>query len=142
MRSIVQKLIRRHPHVFDTVTVDGVDQVLTNWDEIKAQEKRAKGEVERGPLDGIPAALPALEKARVLQSKAAKAGLLDRAKLAATVPVLWSDFQQHPNEQSLGALLWGLVALTKIHDLNAEDALRSTCVHFHSDNSPAREDGD
>lgn len=137
MRSIVQKLIRRHPHVFGSVTVDGVGQVLTNWDEIKAQEKRAKGEAASSPLDGVPAALPALEKARVLQSKAAKAELLDRTELAAAVPALWADFQQQPTEQSLGALLWGLVALAKTHDLNAEDALRSTTVQFRRTHATA-----
>lgn len=136
MRGIVKKLIRRHPHVFDNVTVDGVGQVLTNWDEIKAQEKREKGEDKRGPLDGIPAALPALEKARVLQSKAAKADLLDRDELAARVPQLWSDFQQTPSEETLGGLLWGVVALAKTHELNAEDALRSTTVSFRRTHAP------
>jgi tetrapyrrole methylase family protein/MazG family protein len=130
MRSIVQKLVRRHPHVFDQVTVDGVGQVLTNWDAIKAQEKRQKGEAPHGPLDGVPATLPALEKARKLQSKAAKANLLDRTALAATVPELFEQFSQQPTEETLGQLLWGVVALAKEHEINAEDALRSTVVDF------------
>ena len=61
MRGVVTKLIRRHPHVFGDVTVSGVDHVLANWDAIKVQEKAAKG-VTAGPLDGVAAALPALEK--------------------------------------------------------------------------------
>ncbi len=82
MHHVVAKLIRRHPHVFGETEVAGVSDVLSNWDAIKAEEKAAKGEATPGPLDGIPAHLPALEKARELQKKAAKAGLLDRVALA------------------------------------------------------------
>ena len=87
MRGVVTKLIRRHPHVFSDVEVSGVDNVLTNWDAIKAQEKAEQG-IAPHPLDGVPAALPALEKARKLQSKAAKLGWLDRSALAGADPNL------------------------------------------------------
>ena len=87
MRDVVTKLIRRHPHVFGDVTVSGVDHVLANWDAIKVQEKADKG-VTAGPLDGVAAGLPALEKARKLQSKAAKLGLLDRRAVAHGEPAL------------------------------------------------------
>ena len=76
-RGITQKLIRRHPHVFGERGISTASTSCTpTGDAIKAQEKAERGEVA-GPLDGIPAALPALEKARKLQSKARKAGLLD-----------------------------------------------------------------
>ena len=132
-RGIVTKLIRRHPHVFDTVTVDSVDQVITNWDAIKAQEKADRGEKPRGPLDGVPEALPALEKARKLQTKAHKANLLDREALADSVELLLDTFHQEASTQSLGALLWAITALAKRHNLNAEDALRSHAVRFRKD---------
>ena len=77
IHDVVTKLIRRHPHVFGDTAVDDVKQVLVNWDAIKAAEKAAKGQTVGGPFDGVPVQLPALEKARKLQSKAAKAGLLD-----------------------------------------------------------------
>lgn len=98
MRGIVTKLIRRHPHVFSTVDVENVDEILTNWDAIKAKEKADRGDSERGPLDGIPEALPALEKARKLQSKATKAGLLDQELLASTVTDTLMQFESVPNK--------------------------------------------
>jgi len=127
MRDVVTKLIRRHPHVFGDVQVGGVDHVLANWDAIKAQEKAAAG-VQPHPLDGIPAALPALEKARKLQSKAAKLGRFDRAAAAHAVPDLADLLAAQPDADRLGALLWQLVALAREHDLDAEDALRRYVV--------------
>ncbi|MEZ4663060.1 MAG: MazG family protein [Caldilineaceae bacterium] len=131
-RGIVQKLIRRHPHVFENVAVDGVSEVLTNWDAIKAAEKAAKGLPPPGPLDGVPAALPALEKARELQSKAAKAGLLDRMQEAQGVVEQMQRVVSTPTAHELGNLLWRIVALAKAHDLNAEDALRTYVMYFKS----------
>lgn len=133
MHSIVTKLIRRHPHVFGDTTVDGVNQVLANWDAIKAQEKAAKGQTDTHPLAGVPAALPALERARMLQSKAAKAALLDRTAVAAAVSVQLNEqpLTSHQlDETTLGAALWAIVALAHQAELNPEDALRSYGVHF------------
>jgi tetrapyrrole methylase family protein/MazG family protein len=129
-RGIVSKLIRRHPHVFGDAEVAHIDDVWRNWDAIKAEERRAKGHAEPGPLDGVPPALPALEKARKLQSKAAKAGLLDRAALAQANPALARLLGSTPDEARLGELLWQLVALAHEHGLNAEDALRAYAVRF------------
>lgn len=127
LRGVVTKLIRRHPHVFGGVTVSGVEHVLTNWDAIKAQEKAEKG-VTANPLDGIPAALPALDRARKLQSKAAKLGLVDRAALAQAEPGLADLLGDAPDKARLGALLWRLVAVAHRHNLDAEDALREYVV--------------
>lgn len=130
MHNIVAKLIRRHPHVFGDVTVDGVEAVLVNWDAIKAQEKAAKGQTQVQALAGVPAVLPALEKARELQAKAAKAGLLERAAIAQADPRL-APWQDAPlTEEQLGELLWRIVALAHTAGLNAEDALRSYSTHF------------
>jgi hypothetical protein len=80
----------------------------------------------------VPAALPALEKARQLQSKAAKAGLLDREALAQASAALAAWFDPPLDEQQLGELLWRLVALAHRAGLNAEDALRSYAVYYRS----------
>jgi MazG family protein len=135
MRSIVTKLIRRHPHVFGDVAVDGVDAIWANWDAIKVQEKLAKGQPVSHPLDGVPTALPALEKARALQAKAQKAALLDRAALAATLAPALDEFQRATHDgqltaADLGAFLWTITAVAQQADLNAEDALRSYCVQY------------
>lgn len=142
MHSVVTKLRRRHPHVFADLAVDGVEGVLTNWDAIKAQEKAAKGLVPGHPLDGVPAALPALEKARQVQAKGAKAGLLDRAAIAQANPALAAIFAAGMDEGALGELLWQVVALAHASGLNAEDALRSHIIAVraaHADTAPASE---
>lgn len=132
MHTTVTKLIRRHPHVFGDIVVEGVETVLANWDAIKAQEKAAKGQTQLHLLDGVPATLPALEKARALQSKAAKAGLLDRAALAQADPRLAPWSATPPTEEELGEFLWRLVALAHIAGLNTEDALRGYSTRFRA----------
>jgi tetrapyrrole methylase family protein / MazG family protein len=129
MRGVVTKLIRRHPHVFSDVEVSGVDTVLRNWDAIKVKEKAEQG-VAPHPLDGIAAALPALEKARKLQSKAIKLGILDRNAVARSEAELAALLSPPLDEARLGAALWQLVAIARQHDLNAENALRSFTVQF------------
>jgi tetrapyrrole methylase family protein / MazG family protein len=72
--GIASKLIRRHPHVFGELSVSGTGEVLSNWDAIKQAERAAKGQSQRGTLDGIPTGLPALATAQELTRKAAKTG--------------------------------------------------------------------
>ena len=69
-RVVHDKLVRRHPHVFAGLEVDGADTVVRNWDEIKAAEKGRSG-----PFDGIPASFPARLYAEKVLRRAAKAGL-------------------------------------------------------------------
>ena len=71
-QSIVEKLIRRHPHVFGDVTVSGTDQVLQNWEQIKRGEKGY--EDRKSILDGIPPALPALMRALEVSKRVVKVG--------------------------------------------------------------------
>jgi XTP/dITP diphosphohydrolase len=82
--GIVDKLVRRHPHVFGDVSVSGADEVKRNWDAIKQEEKKAKAERQAGSadgqatpsaLDGVPFAQPALALAAQLQRRAARAGV-------------------------------------------------------------------
>ena len=75
VEAITQKLIRRHPHVFGDKRADHPDAVKGLWEEIKAQEKAARGRAkEQGALAGVPVALPALTRALKLQEKAGKVG--------------------------------------------------------------------
>jgi MazG family protein len=69
IQGITEKLIRRHPHVFENGQAHTSDQVLRNWERVKQQEKQRES-----ALDGVPLALPALARAVRLQSKAAKVG--------------------------------------------------------------------
>ena len=72
---LVDKLVRRHPHVFGDVTAKSVDQVLSNWEVIKREEKAGSKHERHSALDGIPRHLPALMRAQKLVKKALKAGL-------------------------------------------------------------------
>jgi MazG family protein len=74
-QRLVDKLVRRHPHVFGSVTVDGIDQVWANWESIKRAEKSGTRHERQSALDGVPKHLPALMRAQKLFKKAAKAGL-------------------------------------------------------------------
>jgi len=78
-RLIVEKLVRRHPHVFGKVKVKDVDEVWTNWDKIKKAEKAGTRHARHSALDGIPKHLPALLRAEKLVKKARKAKILAEA---------------------------------------------------------------
>src|ERR1700730_7864906 len=72
--AITAKLIRRHPHVFGDGSAKTADDVKRRWDEIKAAEKKNKGEPVRGLLESVPRNLPALVEAQQISSKAAGVG--------------------------------------------------------------------
>ena len=135
--AITRKMIHRHPHVFGEVKVNGVEDVLRNWEALKAQEKAAKGEAPaESALDGIPKGLPALMQAEKLQKKAAKVGFdwddvadvwakvyeeLDEVKGAAT---------EAERAAELGDLLFAVVNLARWYGVHPEDALREANARF------------
>ena len=73
--KIVEKLIRRHPHVFGNVKVEDVDAVWAQWEHIKRSEKKGTHLERHSALDGVPKHLPALMRAEKLVRKARRAGL-------------------------------------------------------------------
>ena len=79
-RLIVEKLVRRHPHVFGETKVKGVDEVWANWEKIKHAEKKGTRHERVSAFDGIPKHLPALLRAEKLVRKARKAELLSGNK--------------------------------------------------------------
>jgi MazG family protein len=81
-RHLVDKLIRRHPHVFGKTKVKNVDEVWANWEKIKKAEKHGTQHARHSALDGIPKHLPALLRAEKLLKKAHKAGLVAKGKKA------------------------------------------------------------
>jgi nucleoside triphosphate diphosphatase len=76
--QIHAKMVRRHPHVFGDVTVRDNEELLRNWEALKAEEKRAAGKVGEGEdaslLDGVSSKAPALMEAHQLTTKAARVG--------------------------------------------------------------------
>ena len=75
-RHLVDKLIRRHPHVFGNIKVKDVDEVWVNWEKIKKAEKQGTQHARHSALDGVPKHLPALMRAEKLLKKARKAKLV------------------------------------------------------------------
>ncbi len=127
--AVHDKLVRRHPHVFGAVAgVDSVDAVLSQWEELKRQEKGREG-----VMDGIPAGLPSLLLAGKLERQAAGVGLgwgttgeradaVDRA----------ADELGAADGEALGELLFGLTRLAADRGLDAEEALRGAALRFRS----------
>ncbi len=141
--AIADKLVRRHPHVFADATADTSEQVLTQWEEIKAAERRDKAGAEAtGPdrlLRGVPRATPALARAQRLSNRAARVGFdwhdVDgcRAKVSEEVAELdaaIADGDKAAIEGELGDLLFAVVSLARKLDVDAEDALRATTDKF------------
>lgn len=136
--GIVAKLIRRHPHVYGETVVDGAGAVLRNWEAIKQEEKRARGEDESA-LSGVPRALPALTRAWRVGQKAAAAGFdwPDAAGPAAKVEEEWAELRaaQAAGDRAgiareLGDLLFAVVNLARKLDVEPDLALRGTVERF------------
>jgi MazG family protein len=125
--ALVAKLVHRHPHVFGDVDVAGSDEVLVNWEKLKAEETGGRKAVD----EDIPATLPALARAAKVQRRAAGWGFTwrsrDRAfgKLREEVEEL-ADAAEDPAraEDELGDVLLAVVAVSRQLGLDAESALR------------------
>ncbi|HEX8003262.1 MAG TPA: nucleoside triphosphate pyrophosphohydrolase [Mycobacteriales bacterium] len=127
---IVEKLVRRHPHVFGDVSVSGADEVARNWDEIKAAERSESGE-GAGALHGVPLGQPATSLAAKLQKRATKAGL-PPALLPYADDALAAIERSAPEERgaAVGRLLFAVVALARSLDVDPEAALREVAREF------------
>lgn len=134
VRGIVEKLVRRHPHVFSDTTVEGSDEVLKNWERIKAEEKR-----DRGVLDGVPRSMPALQRAQRMSEKVSRVGFDwpdgrgSRQKVNEELGELDHAIESGDKtrmEAELGDVLFALVNLARHHGLDAETALRGTGDRF------------
>jgi XTP/dITP diphosphohydrolase len=121
--DLVDKLIRRHPHVFEDVAVSGADEVNANWEAIKAAERP-----DASVLANVPLAAPALTLAATLQRKAARAGAGDLDTVG--VDEAMARFTGAPTPESTGDLLWSIVALLRGSDIDPEAALRARSRAF------------
>jgi MazG family protein len=142
VRSIVDKLVRRHPHVFAGATVSGSAEVLTRWDEIKQQEKAARGQA--GPprtLGDVPRGMPALSRAQLLSRRAAAVGFdwPDVAGCRAKVDEELGEIDGAATtgdpaalEHEVGDLLFAAVSLARKHGVDAETALRAANRRFEA----------
>lgn len=138
--GLVEKLVRRHPHVFGDARVSGPDAVLARWDEIKGEE-RAEGTVGRRSrvLDGLPRTLPALMLAQQIQARAGRAGFPwpDQTgafqRVRETLAALEEAASSHVPERTaraLGDFLFAAAGLPRYLGLDGELALRAACERF------------
>ena len=132
-KSLIEKLIRRHPHIYGEVTVDGAEEVLQNWEQIKLQEKGSK---KNGILDGVPKGLNGLVKAYRMQEKASQVGFdWDEAEKAyEKVTEEWQEYQEattkEDKEAEFGDYLFALVNYARLSGINPDDALERTNKKF------------
>jgi len=136
LEGIYKKIVRRHPHVFGAVTLDGVQGVLKNWEKLKADERAQSSEPKKGLLDGVPLALPALTQAQEYQERAAHVGF-DWKEIRGVLDKIAEEVQEVrevTNEEQLvaelGDLFFSLVNLARWKKVDAESALRGTNIRF------------
>ena len=135
IKHIYDKIIRRHPHVFGDLKLDGVEDVLQNWERLKEKE-RGKMKEAKGILDGVPISLPALSQAQEYQDRAARVGfdwkeidgVLDKVKEEIEeIKKAETDFEL---ASEIGDLFFVLVNLARWKYVDAESALRGTNLKF------------
>jgi tetrapyrrole methylase family protein/MazG family protein len=140
--GLSDKMIRRHPHVFGDVAVTNVEQVWANWEQLKAQEKTGLSRTSK--LDGIPAAMGALQRGQKMQDKAARVGfdwtdvrditeklaeeLREFAEARAAAGSRTPD-DPHVREE-LGDVLFTVVNLARRLGIDAEGAMRDANGKF------------
>jgi MazG family protein len=138
--AIVQKLIRRHPHVFGDASAKTAEDVKARWDEIKKEEKAERGISSTGSiLDDIPRSLPALVEADKIGHKVGKKGfewpdvngVVDKIQEEAAELAAARDTSQPAEiEHEIGDLLFNLVNLARYLKVDPEQALRKTNSRF------------
>jgi XTP/dITP diphosphohydrolase len=113
-QRLVEKLVRRHPHVFGDLEVREVEQVLANWEQIKRAEKHGTRHQRDSALDGIPKHLPALARAEKLVKKARKARLLPDAP---------PSTGRKPSKSAMAKELFALARYSQERGWSAEELL-------------------
>ncbi len=118
--GLVEKMVRRHPHVFADAVATTPEEVLVHWNAAKAAEKRTR----RSVLDGVAPHMPSLALAQKLLGRAAPIGVT-RAPAGSPAPGSAAPGSAAPgSEAELGEALLGLVALARAHGWDADRALR------------------
>jgi tetrapyrrole methylase family protein/MazG family protein/ATP diphosphatase len=132
--GIVEKLVHRHPHVFGDLDAKDAEEVLRNWEKIKAKEKG-----ERGILGGVPRSLPALTRSQRIGEKVERVGFDwpdargSRAKVTEELAELDQAIASGDAgaiEDEMGDVLFALVNLSRHVKVDAEGALRRTIDKF------------
>ena len=141
MDHLTEKLIRRHPHVFGDTEVNGSEDVLRNWEQIKVGERQKKKE-DSSLLAGVPRGIPGLLRAYRIQERAGKVGFDwpkgDPTPVLAKVDEELSELKENINsnagkeyiEEELGDLLFAVANLSRHLKADPEITLHKACVKF------------
>ncbi len=141
IRSINDKMIRRHPHVFGKKRVKTAEQVLQRWEKIKQGEIAKAGEKHKGILDSIPQSLPALYRADKVQRRAARFGF-DWNSVAGAWKKVYEEIREIKSETrspkseqgkvkaEIGDLLFAVVNIARKLGIDAEEALQNATSKF------------
>ena len=131
--QIADKLIRRHPHIYGETNVEGADQVVKNWEDIKLKEGK------KSVLEGVPNSLPALVKAYRIQEKVSGVGF-DWDKKEAVLEKVKEELDElrteidagdsKKMEAELGDVMFSLVNYARFLRVNPENALERTNKKF------------
>jgi MazG family protein len=149
LSKISEKLVRRHPHVFGNETVSSPEEVIKNWEAIKAQEKAAKlknrSPEQRSLLEGIPSKLPAIHEAHQISSRAARVGFdwpdVDGVfeKLQEEIHELREVIAEGEDgdrrerlEDEIGDMLFVIVNIARYLKIDSESALKRANRKFKS----------
>lgn len=137
--AICDKLVRRHPHVFGDEKAEGAEEVLRNWERIKAAERRDKGAKHEGVLGSVARNLPALTRAQRVGEKVARVGFdwpdargarekVNEELIEFDEAVQCGDHDKA--EAELGDILFAVTSLARHAGIDAESALRRTTDKF------------
>lgn len=136
IEGIMEKMIRRHPHVFGEAKADSVDEVKARWQDIKS---RVEGKTQEGLLAGVPRSLPALRRAQLITERASSVGFdWDNAgdilkKLVEELHEFEAALRDGARKKiagEIGDMLFCLVNLSRFIRVDAEAALRATVEKF------------
>ena len=136
-KSLNEKLIYRHPHVFGETEANNAQTVIQNWEQLKLKEKGGNKTV----LSGVPVSLPALIKAHRIQDKARSVGFdwEEREQVWEKVQEEINEFKaevaamdKDKMEDEFGDLMFSLVNAARLYDINPENALERTNRKFMS----------
>jgi XTP/dITP diphosphohydrolase len=135
INNLIDKLIYRHPHVFGEISVSNAREVEENWEALKLKEK----DRGRRVLDGVPDALPALVKANRIQEKVRGVGFdwEHKEQVWDKVKEELSEFEfeikaenQKNMEHELGDLIFSIVNVARLYEIDPESALERTNQKF------------
>ena len=133
VQGVSDKLVRRHPHVFGDATAETPEAVVEQWEDLKREERSGQS-----VLTGIPRTLPALARAQAVQRRVSRAGFTWE-----NVGQAWEALEEELGElrkavtaeerrEEVGDALFALAGLARWLEVDAEEALRSSCRGFQS----------